>query len=718
MSPARGAARLPLVGAVPASRGAPAPPRPLYRPLWGAVLAALLAANAAAQSGAGQPAEAILAPVVVTATRSEASRFDLPAAIDALGQRELRDHWQIGVSETLNRVPGVVVTNRGTFAQEEQIVLRGFGARSQFGVRGVRLLADGIPASMPDGQGGSGLFDLASAGRIEVLRGPFSALYGNHAGGVVQVFTASGERPPSLAADVVAGSWGSWRAASRYSGRWEGFDALVSASRSQTDGYRDWSAARKDQFNAKLRFAPHGATRFTVVLNRLDQPGNLDPLGLTAAEMTADRRRAGAAARTFGTRRSLANSQAGLVVEHELEAGGSLRATLYAGQRENAQYLAFAGAGATSSGGVSSYERDFGGASLRWSGRFDALQLTAGVDAERADDRRQGHVNDFGAQGALRRDEDNATRQSGLYAQAQWTPLPAWSLHAGLRHSRVSFDSRDHHVTGANPDDSGSVAYSAWTPALGVVRHLGEHVNLYASLGRSFETPTFIELAYRPAGASGLNLDLRPSTSVHGEIGVKARLGPVVRFDAALFRIEARDEIVVDTSAGGRTAYRNAGRTRRLGVELSLDARIGEHTSVAVAATWLEARFRDGYAGIAGPVAADNRIPGVPGRTLYAELAWRHPASGFSSAIEGRWSGRVAVDDRNTEAAAGYFVANVRAGFEQRIGTWRLHQFVRLDNAFDRAYVGAVYVNDGNGRYYAPAAPRNWLLGLGATRGF
>ena len=690
----------------------------LRRLLCGAVWVALAAVNAVARTGVEAAAEGSLAPVVVTATRGEASSFDLPAAIDVVERRDLRDRWQIGVSEVLDRIPGAVATNRGTFAQEEQIVLRGFGARSQFGVRGVRLLADGIPASTPDGQGGSGLFDLASAERIEVLRGPFSALYGNHAGGVVQVFTADGTSPPSLAADVAAGSWGSWRAASRYGGRWEGFDALVSVSRSETDGYRAWSSARKDQLNAKLRFAPQAGTRFTVVLNRLDQPDNLDPLGLTAAEMAADRRQAGAAALAFRTRRSLENSQAGLVFEHELEGGGAVRATVYMGQRGNEQYLALAGTGATSSGGVSTYERNFGGAGLRWTRRIDALLLTAGIDAERADDRRQGYVNDAGTKGALRRDEDDATRQTGVYAQAQWTPLPEWSLHAGLRRSRVTFDSRDRYVTGANPDDSGSVAYSAWTPAVGVVRHLGEKVNLYANLGRSFETPTFIELAYRPTGASGLNLDLRPSISRHAEIGIKVRFDPAVRFDAALFRIDTREEIVVDTNAGGRTAYRNAGRTRRLGVELSLDARIGENASARIAATWLEARFRDGFAGVAGAVAPDSRIPGVPGRTLWAELAWRHPSSGFSSALEGRWSGRVEVDDRNTEAAAGYFVANLRAGFEQRIGAWRLHQFARLDNAFDRAYVGAVYVNDGNGRYYAPAAQRSWLVGLSATRSF
>lgn len=657
--------------------------------------------------------------VVVTATRLPQSGFDLPIAIDVVDKRRISEQTpRTAISETLNRLPGTLVQNRETLAQEQQITLRGFGARSQFGVRGIKLIADGIPAGTPDGQGGAGLFDLASAGRIEVLRGPFSALYGNHSGGVIQVSTENGPKRPELSADLLAGSHGGRRVMAKFAGDWDGVNAVLSASRWDSDGYRDWSGGRKDQMNVKLLLDGGKGTTLTLLANRLKQPDNRDPLGLTAAQVMQDRSQANPAALANRTRRTLDNTQFGAVLEHALDGGHSLRALLYGGERNNEQYLAFPGGGATSSGGVSAFARDFWGSGLRWTRKSETLTLSAGVDYERADDQRRGYVNNGGVRGALRRDEDNAVWQRGAYLQAEWRAARDWTLHGGLRHSRVSFDSRDHYIVGANPDDSGSVAFSAWTPAAGVLFRLNERVNLYASAGRSFEAPTFIELAYRADGTSGLNLQLRPSISRHGEIGAKAYVTDALRLTAALFRIDTQDEIVVDTNVGGRTTYRNAGDTRRNGLELALSGELGGGFSMTLAATWLDARFRDAFAGSGGAVASGNRIPGLPARSAFAELAWRHPASGFAAAVEGRWASRIAVNDVNSESTDGYFVAGLRGGFVQTHGAWRFEEFLRIDNLFDRKYIGAVYVNDGNGRYYAPAAGRDYLAGIGVTRRF
>lgn len=691
-----------------------------------ALAAAALAATAAPDAARAQPpAEraTTLPPVVVTATRDPQPSFDLPMAIDAVERERIQAHaWRVNASESLGRLPGVAVQNRETHAQEQQITVRGFGARAQFGVRGVKLLADGIPASQPDGQGGAGLFDLGSAARIEVLRGPFSALYGNHSGGVVQVFTEDGPARPTLEASVALGSYASRRLGLKFGGTWGPTNALASVSRFDTDGYRQWSTARKEQLNAKLRHAGEDADAvggaWTFVVNALDQPDSLDPLGLTGAQVAQDRRQANPAALAFATRRSLRNTQGGAVYERPLGGGDALRAVAYVGERSNEQYLAFTGAGPTSSGGVSAFDRTFWGAGLRWTRRTDALTLTAGVDYEQADDHRTGYVNNFGTKGALRRDEDNTVWQAGAYLQGQWRLARDWSAHAGLRYSRVDFRSRDHYVVGPNPDDSGSARYADWTPAAGVVYRVSPRLNLYANLGRSFETPTFIELAYRPGGQTGLNFSLQPSTSRHAEGGLKALVGDDAELTAAVFDIDTRDEIVVDTNVGGRTTYRNAGATRRRGAELALAARLPGELGVYLSATWLDATFRDPFVGAAGPVAAGNRIPGVPGYTIAAEATWRHAPAGFSAGAQARWSGKVWVDDVNSEAAAGYFVASVHAGFEQRAGRWRLRQFARVDNVLGREYIGAVYVNDGNGRYYAPAPVRTLLVGATAEYAF
>src|SRR5688572_16130148 len=195
----------------------------------------------------------LLPEVTVSATRVEHESFDLPLSIDAIAARVIReDNPQVNLSETLNRVPGIVVQNRQNYAQDLQISSRGFGARSTFGVRGVRLIADGIPATMPDGQGQSSTFDLASAERIEVLRGPFASLYGNASGGVVQIFTADGPPEPAVTLSVFAGNDGMRKAGLQLGGTSKGLNYIVDASRFETDGYREHSATRRDHLNAKL----------------------------------------------------------------------------------------------------------------------------------------------------------------------------------------------------------------------------------------------------------------------------------------------------------------------------------------------------------------------------------------------------------------------------------------------------------------------------------
>jgi iron complex outermembrane receptor protein len=690
-------------------------------------------------------------PVVVTATRIEQPSFDLPLSIDSIDGTQIQSQrLKAGVSEALQRIPGTVVQNRETYAQEQQIVIRGFGARSQFGVRGIRLIADGIPASTPDGQGGSGLFDLGSAARIEVLRGPFSALYGNHSGGVVQIFTEDGPDRPTLSGDFTAGSYDTWRAGVKFGGQSGAMNYVGSVSRLETDGYRDWSETRKDQANAKLRLTLNPGSTLTLLANYLDQPDNLDPLGLTAAQLAADRRQANPDGLAFKTRRSLDNLQGGALFETVVSQADTLRAIAYFGSRGNEQFLAIPlatqqdlASSLRHPGAVSVIDRDFGGAGLRWTHRRPGLSFTAGADYERAQDARKGYLNVAGTRGALKRDEVSTVDQSGAYAQIEWHPASAWVVSAGLRYTRVHFDSRDNFIcttlgstcsgatqtvsaTRFNPDDSGALTHSAWTPVFGLLYKASPALNAYFNAGRSFETPTFVELAYRPDGSSGLNFDLRPSRSNHYEVGLKAFLGSDVRLNAAMFQIDTDNEIVVLSNAGGRATFRNAGKTQRRGVEIAADGALGAGFWGYFSATYLDARFKDTYRTCVGipcttpnaTVNADNRLPGVPSRTLFGEIVWRHAPVGFDAAVEARWNSKVYANDLNTASADSYFVASVRAGFEQVAGGWQIKEFLRVDNVFDEEYIGAVYVNDGNERFFAPAPERNYLVGLSASYRF
>jgi len=657
-------------------------------------------------------------PVVVTATRVGQPSLEIPAAIDRLYAEDLRaGRPQVNLSESLGRVPGIVVQNRGNYAQDLQISSRGFGARASFGVRGIRLIADGIPASMPDGQGQAATFDLGSAERIEVLRGPFSALYGNASGGVVNVQTEDAPPVSTLAGGLYAGSYGTRRAALKFGARAQGIGHGLNLSRFESDGYREHSAVRRDQLNTKLQLSLGKNTGLDIVGMSLHQPGTQDPLGLTAAQVAQNPRQAAPAALTFDTRKSVYHDQVGLTLGHELPGAARLQASAWVGGRDVVQYLSIplaAQSAATSSGGVVDLRRAFGGAALRAQTELEAggrpLRLSAGLEYERMQERRRGFLNNNGVAGALKRDEDNTVHASDAYAQAEWRVAERWSAHAGVRSSRVEFRAEDNYVAAGNPDDSGAVRFSATTPVAGVLFRVDPLTSLYANYGRGFETPTFVELAYRNGG-TGLNFDLVPSRSRHFEAGLKAVRPGFGRLNVALFDIETRDEIVVDQASGGRTTFRNAGRTERRGLEVGVESLLPGPIEARAAYTWIDAVLARDF----GTAAAGRRMPGVPETQFYAEGAWRYAPWGMRAGLELLHRSRVAVNDANSEFAGSFTVVNAVVGFEQRAGGWRITEFLRVDNIGDRAYIGSVIVNDGNGRYYEPAPGRGLLVGLQAT---
>lgn len=695
-----------------------------------ALLASLSTTAFAQAPEAPQPPVSV---VVVTGSRAEQASFDLPAAIDVVDAARIRDNQpRVNLSEALVAIPGVVVQNRQNYAQDLQISSRGFGARSAFGVRGVRLITDGIPATMPDGQGQAATFNLDMAERIEVLRGPFSALYGNHSGGVVQLFTRDGKGPPEVEFSAVAGSDGMHKYDLNASGQAGQIGYVLDASRFETDGYRAHSAATREQGYAKLTVPLSKDGKLTVVANSLHQRDTQDPLGITWATFQRDPR-AGeidtsdtqSPQRTFAdrydTRKSIDHQQAGLQWQQNFGAN-RLQLTVYGGNREVIQYQSFSRAfqaPATHSGGVVDFDRDFHGVDLNWRDvrtlAGGTLRTTIGLEYASSKDSRQGYENffgdQFGVRGRLRRDEQNDLSSLDPYVQTEWEG-GRWVLTAGLRRTSLDVDVTDDFVSNGN--DSGGVDYSGTAPVLGALYKLTPSLNLYASAARGFETPTLNELFYSGTGG-GFNFGLRPSRSTNLEAGVKTMLGADSRLDLALFQVRTDGELTVDASSGGRTSYRNAGETLRRGVELSFNTRFGPGLNARVAANVLRATYEDGF----GTIPAGNRLPGVPRASLYGELGWTASDGKLGAALETLATGKVHPDDANAATPApGYGIVNARVQARQEIGQWRFKQFARLNNLFDRDYIGSVIVGDSNRRFYEPAPGRNWVLGVSAQYQF
>ena len=650
----------------------------------------------------------VLPQVTITATRTEAAPFDVPASIDVIDGERLRaaGRAEVQLSESLAFVPGITARDRQNFAQDLQLSIRGFGARSTFGVRGVRLYVDGIPATMPDGQGQLSHFDLSSAGRVEVLRGPFSALYGNSSGGVVQMFTERGEGRPTATASVVAGSDALLKPALRLTGKSGALGYNVSASRFSTDGWRDHGSAERSVGNARLDVG-----EWTVVANVLDLRAD-DPLGLSRAQFQAAPRGVDANAIAFNTRKTVHQGQAGVVHERRITPDDRLRLMVYGGERGTDQYQAIPAAPQANPlhpGGMIDLTRRYGGLDVRWTAKRGNIEGVAGLAYDTLDETRRGWQNFIGpllgVQGALRRDEDNTVSNLDPYLQAVWKPSAAWTLTAGVRHSRVRFRSHDHYVAGPNGDDSGSVGYSATLPALAAMWNITPALHAYAAAGKGFETPTFNELAYRPDGRPGLNFALEPAHSRNYEAGLKGRSQPrspvVYDWSAALFDSTTRNEIVTQSNVGGRSTFRNAGATSRRGVELAAAAELARNWRVQLAQTWLDARYDD----------TGKRIPGIARSFTGVELAWE-PQEGWRAGAELRHSAKVFVNDANSDAAEAWTVLGAHAGYRHTARSWTLDATLRVDNVTGRSYAGSVIVNEGNGRFFEPAPGRQYSVKL------
>jgi iron complex outermembrane recepter protein len=663
--------------------------------------------------------------IVVSANRSEQTTFDAPAAIQAIDAETIQQAGaQVNLSESLTRVPGITILNRQNYAQDLQLSIRGFGARTAFGIRGVRILVDGIPATMPDGQGQASTISLTSTDRIEVLRGPLAQLYGNAAGGVIQAFTREAPESPELILRGSRASFDTTQAGIQYAAKTGAYGLVADYNEFETDGFRQNSATKRKHFNGKLSWAD-GPTKFAIVANVFDMPKALDPGGL-GDTWEQDPTEARAAFITNRARKTVEQTQLGLVGSHRYGNGFELNARTYFGKREVFQ----AQSGSTWIG----VDRDYNGLGLQLSQNTFvgevASRWTIGLDWDQAQEDRTGGATGGTAPlgdktpGSLTRNQDYVTSNNDIYGQLEIFPSEQLTFIAGIRASAVEMDVTDR----LTPAASGRATHRATNPVVGVSWHVTPTLNLYANAGKGFETPSIAETSY--TGTSRLDLfnrDLKPSRSEHREAGVKASLSSSTRLDIAFFDIDTEDEIVVLSSGGGKTSYMNAAKTNRRGAEIFLKSLLTNHWRLTAAVNLLSAEYSDNFQSGTSTIQSGNKLPGIPQGYRFAELAWSStpwlmPAGKVkqtprtTAAVEFISAGKVYANDQNDRIAQGYELTNVRLSHDRPLGAGRINLLARVDNALNKTYVGSVIV--GNSFPYEPAAKRNWLLGARYTIGF
>lgn len=663
--------------------------------------------------------------IVIEATRTDRDVLATPASAYYI-QQEPQKGMNVNLSEALKGVPGLQLNNRENYAQDLQISMRGFGARSSFGVRGVRLYVDGIPATMPDGQGQTSNIDLNSLDHIEVLGGGLSSLYGNSSGGTILTTTREGQGDDSITLGYAGGSENKGQASLVLQGGAKNANEpsyILSSSYFDTDGFRDHSGANKVLSNAKLTWNLDDGSKINWINNYVKIDAD-DPGGLTREQWKANPKQVAGNVSLYNARKEIEQLQTGLTWNKPLNDQHEIYAMAYAGQRSVTQYQSIpqtAQGGANHAGGVIDFDRNFYGTDVRWTGKelLPNLKLIAGVAIDAMTEERRGYENfagsTLGVKGNLRRNEDNTLWNIDPYAQASYAINDAVNVDAGLRYSNVHFKTEDHFLT--NGDNSGKTDYQKLLPSLALSWQIVPELMAYASYAQGFETPTFTEMAY-PAVTANTPFSLKAAESETYELGLKSD-NALGKFTAAAFYTLTKDDIVPLKNEGGKATFRNADQTLRQGVELSWQKDLWRDLSAQASYSYIDATFDKDTVDIAGisPIPNGNYIPGIAKNQAFLALGWK-PESGLRAGVDVRYSDKIYVDDSNSDTAPSYVVAAANIGYKWTVKDWAFNTFARVDNLFDKDYSGSVIVNESNKRFFEPAEGRNWSAGLSVTKEF
>jgi iron complex outermembrane recepter protein len=665
-----------------------------------------------------------LPTVTVSVTRNELPLAKIPLSIQSVDRDQIsraRPTW--GLDEALVTVPGVFVANRYNFSQDQRISIRGFGARSAFAVRGIKILLDGIPQTLPDGQGQLTNLELGEVDRIEVLRGSASALFGNASGGVISIWT----RAPAIEsvheeARFVGGSFG--ERSGRTWNKWQSTTATrvgrgsaqMTVSRLDYQGERDHSAAEQRVLNARLRMPI--ADGWSLMLNTDvgDNPRADNPGSLTLAELQANRDTVPALNRNRNAGKDVTQVQSGATLQHMMANGGEATVTVFGLTRDlkNPITTTYIDLDRVAYGARTSVTYPLSLGSL-------AHRLTAGFDFQRQRDDRENfnYLNTPGDSAV--RDTVRSLNQLehvtefGPFVQSALELSPRTTIMAGLRYDWVKFAVRDRLIVGRNPDDSGERLMRALSGSLGVAVNPSRSLTVYGNVGSSFETPTTTELANSPSGAGGFNTGLKPQHAWNFEVGARGSLDQRFIYSVALFQAEVRDALVPYEIAAPRFFYRNAGSTRHQGVEVGADLSVVPGVSMGATWTYSDFRFRNySFTDTAGTHVLDGRpLAGIPVNWLH--LTVRAQPAGFAGVwaeLEPTYSSGYLVSDVANTRTSPWWSTNVRAGWDGEVGSMRVAPFIGINNAFNHQYVSSVVINAARGRFYEPAPGRNVYLGM------
>jgi iron complex outermembrane receptor protein len=649
-----------------------------------------------------------LSPITITATRFPAAQNDISVALTSVDKITLQSaRRQLSLKESMAGVPGLMAMNEHNFAQDLRLSIRGFGARASFGIRGIKILIDGIPETTPDGQTQLDNLNIGIIDRAEIVRGAVSALYGNASGGVINLFSQKPPYHPFLQTRLAAGSFGLINMYLKAGQNLGAFNYLLSASHGRIDGYRDHSVMKNYIINGIFGFRPDSLSEITLRLDWQESPQAEDPGSLNGIQVAENPQQASSNNLLFNAGESILQGRGGLFYRRRFNNRHEVQALFYFTRRHFDNRLPFL------DGGMVNLKRNFAGTRLVYLNTLDIFgfhsRLACGLELADQQDHRKRYNNLNGDQGEPVFNQNENYRNAGLFLQQEIKLSEKWQTQIGLRYDLVKVEAEDLYKEDGDP--SGKRDFQGISGSLGLLYRLSETFNLYGNISTGFETPALIELSSNPTDSGGLNEHLNSQLAINYEVGIKGTISSRFRLEAALFSIDVKDEIIPYEIDGqpGRTYYRNAGKSRHSGIELGLNGNLGHGLTIVLTYTFSEFKFID-YITPAG-IFDGNTIPGIPRHMFYGELFYLHPA-GFFNRIEIQGRGDIFLNDANTEKENSHILLKISGGYRIRFAGWYLEPFLGLNNLFSAVYSDNLRINAFGGRYFEPAPDFNIYGGI------
>lgn len=648
----------------------------------------------------------LLDSITVTASRIVNTEQKTPYALSISDQFYLQTgRRQLSINEALQNIPGLIAINPDNFAQDLRVSIRGFGARSAFGIRGVKVLVDGLPESTPDGQAQVDNIDLGAFSRMEVIRGASSSLYGNAAGGVISFNSGELAAKPYAELGLTAGSFGLQRYQLKTEWKQGTLGGLLHVAHTQTEGYRAQSAVQNTLIYNRLQWSISPKTQLKLIYNYVFSPTADDPGALNRADADNDRKAARDRNVTFATGESVEQGKVGAILSHQLNPQQYIQLKGFFIDRSFANRLPF------ENGGMVQLRRGYagGGVAYNYQNKKNSYRLKVGVDIENQRDNRQRYDNLQGTRGNQTLSQIENFANTGVFVLQDIEFSPKLRLNLGARYDFINIKAQDRFF--GNGDDSGDQLFQAFNPSVGLVYNVAPMANIYANFSTSFETPTLSELSANPTGTGGFNAELKPQQATSYELGIKGLMPTKFHYTLALFHIRVQNELLPFELAAfpQRTFYNNAGASTRQGIETSL-----KYTPVAgllVEANYTFSYFVFEAFAEGNEDYAGKQLPGIPQHMAYLGARYVH-TKGAYVALNARINGGIFANNDNSVLDPGYQLVNVRMGWKKAWKNWGIEPFAGINNLFNMKYTSNLRINAFGNRFYEPGATINFYGGL------